>query len=255
MPIQGRDQLKKYFRNGNLAREEYFIDLIDSSVNHVSDQFTMSDQSGVNVVASSTGRKFFSLFKNKKAAQDQTASFAIQYREDASSNESISVTAPLANNAVQSLLFIKKESSSKGGFVGKIGINTAQPQAELEVNGAVAMRARIGTFRDSAIDYTAIKADGKWHVLVSNLSGLSAFELVAGINNKGSYAMKYCVAMNIPGRKGSIKPIQQIYSSWFYRIQLRWVKGDNGSYSLQIRTAWAYKTAPQIQVRITRLWS
>ena len=255
MPAQGRDQLKKYFRNGNLAREEYFIDLIDSSVNKVSDQITVSDQSGLNVTASVTGRKFLSLFKSKANEQQQKASFAVQYQEDKSNNESLAFSTPLANGASQTLFTIRKENTATG-IAGKIGINTAQPRTELDVNGAVAMKSRVGTFSDAIINYAAIKADGKWYKLVPRLKGPCAFEVIAAVNSKSNgYAMHYTVAMNIPGRKARIKPIQQVYNCWLRRLQLRWTREDDGSCSLEIRTAWRYKDTPQIQVRMTRLWN
>jgi hypothetical protein len=256
MPAQGRDQLKKYFRNGNLAREEYFIDLIDSSVNKVSDQITVSDQGGLNVIASVTGRKFLSLFKSKANEQQQKPpSFTVQYQEDKSNNESLLFSTPLANGASQSLFTIKKESTATG-IAGKIGVNTAQPRTELDVNGAVAMKSRVGTFNDATVNYAAIKADGKWYKLVSRLKGPSAFEVIAAVNSKSNgYAMHYTVAMNIPGRKARIKPIQEVYNCWWRRLQLRWTKENDGSYSLDIRTAWRYKDTPQIQVRMTRLWN
>lgn len=255
MPAQGRDQLKKYFRNGNLAREEYFIDLIDSSVNKVSDQITVSDQGGINVTASTAGKKFFSLFKSKTNEQQQKPSFALQYQEDQSNNESLSISTPLQNGASQTLLAIKKENTA-AGIAGRIGINTAQPRTELEVNGTVAMKSRMGTFSDATVNYAAIKADRKWYKLVTNLKGPSAFEVMAMVSSKSNgYAMYYTVAMNIPGRQARVKPIQAVHDSWWRRIRMRWTKADNGSYSLEIRTACRYKDNPQIQVRMTRLWS
>lgn len=257
MPAQGRDQLKKYFRNGNLAREEYFIDLIDSSVNKVSDQFTISDLGGVNVIASAGENKLLSFYKSKTNEQQQKASFAMQMGEDTKNNESLSFIVPMANNTGKSLLFLKKESTAAGGFAGKVGINTTLPQTELDVNGAVAMKARIGTFVDPSVDLASIIADGKWHTIVKNKTGMSAYEIVAGVNNNASsYAMMYGICMNIPGRKGNIKPLQQIYSSWFHRIQLQWtVNRKDKTYSLEIRTMWKYKLTPKIQLRITKLWS
>ncbi|MFZ6010886.1 MAG: hypothetical protein ACOYXT_11130 [Bacteroidota bacterium] len=256
MPAQSREQLKKYFRNGNLAREEYFADLIDSTVNKVNDQLDITPTGGWNLVAASVSKRFISFFRNNDQLHQQAPSFFFQQITEEKGGEGFSLSSATGNGASKSLLYVKKEKSAGGATAGKIGINTSQPTVELDVNGSVGMKARVGRYMDPTVNPSSLVADGKWHKVMMGLKGLNAFEILAGTAGNGKqFSMVYTVAMNTSGRNGVVKPIQQVRSGWFDRMQLRWAKSSDGTYSLEVRTARKYANKPLIQVRITKLWN
>jgi hypothetical protein len=193
-----REELKKKFRNGSLAREENFVDLIDSFVNKVSDrELKESNYNGAH--------------ENKNLPTS---------------------------------------------FTGKVGINTTSPVNDLDVNGSIGMKMRMGMFWDAKINPRQIIADGNWHSVITNLKQMIAFEIISAVQcPEGKYAMYYSVAINAFGKTRKIRPLQRSHSSWWHRIQMRWTKGSQGTYNLQVRTTCAYKTKPIIYNRITNLWT
>jgi hypothetical protein len=192
-----REELKKKFRNGSLAREENFVDLIDSFVSKVRDHRA----------------------------------------------------ADIGNN------MSGQNANLPAFFTGKVGINTTSPVNDLDVNGCVGMKKRTGMFWDTAVNPRKIVADGQWHTVITNLNGMNAFEVVSAVQCPGGkYAMSYSVITNAFARNMKIRPLQRSHSSWWHRLQMRWVKGARGTYNLEVRTSCLYKTKPIIFNRITNLW-
>lgn len=258
MPVQSREQLKNYFRNGTLVREEHFADLIDSTVNKVNDNIETGADTGFGLTPSLSGKKFISFFKNSSRQHQNMPSFALQLAEGHNgSGDGLSLSMGNGRkDDLKNLLFLKAEITQAGIVQGKVGINTSKPTADLDVNGSVGMKSRIGRYNDPAIDPRSVVADGKWHKLVTNLKGINSFEILSVVcSPDGKHAMYYGILMNAFGKTKRERPIRQQYKRWWHRIQIRWVPGPNGTYGLEIRTACDYKSRQVITSRITKLWS
>lgn len=256
MPVQSREQLKNYFRNGTLAREEYFQDLIDSTVNKVNDNIMPDGQQGLGLMASLKGNRFLSFFKNLGRQRDDAPSLFIELVEGSNgTDDGISLSAPGYGDETKSLLYLRPDAS-KPGAPGRIGVNTTVPFFALDVNGTVGMTGRAGRYVDPAVNPKQVFANGKWHKLITNLKGFHAFEIIAAAYSPdGAYAMQYAVAMNVFGRNKQVSPLQQVYNRRKNRIQMQWTRQVNGAYSLEIRTRSDYKSQRLIYTRITKLWN
>jgi hypothetical protein len=255
MPAQSREQLKKYFRNGTLVKEEYFVDLIDSTVNKISDKVEPTADSGLGLTPSETGKRYLSFFKDTASEKNNTPSFAVNAVGD--QQEDLSIGIPGATkDELKSIVAFKKVTNSSGVTNARIGINTVNPLFDLDVNGSVGMRMRIGRYYDPGIDYKQVKADGNWHKILTNLSGFSSFEIISAVTEQdGKYAMYYTVLTIAKEANRRVDAISQQYKWWWQRLQMRCVVEKKGFYGIEVRTAVKYNGAPVIYNRITRLWN
>jgi hypothetical protein len=80
---------------------------------------------------------------------------------------------------------------------GKVGIQTRNPEYELDVNGFMAAKGRLGTYKTGKV-----LGDGKWHPILENLNGCHCFEISADIGKKktGKYATIQANALSTYGR-------------------------------------------------------
>jgi hypothetical protein len=255
MPAQSREQLKKYFRNGTLVREEYFADLIDSTVNKISDKVEPTSDSGLGLTPSAIGKRYLSFFKDAATEKNNTPSFALNALGD--QQEVLSIGIPgTTKEELKSVVALKTVTNSVGVTNARIGINTVNPIYDLDVNGSVGMRNRIGRYFDPAIDYRQVKADGHWHKILTNLNGFTSFEIISAVNEPdGKYAMYYTVLTIAKESNKRISAISQQYRWWWQRLQMRCVVEKKGYYGIEIRTAMKYNGAPIIYNKITRLWN
>lgn len=255
MPAQSREQLKKYFRNGALVREEYFADLIDSTVNKISDKVEPTSDSGLGLAPSDTGKRYLSFFRDAVSEKNNTPSFIVH--AVGNQQEMLSIGIPATKKEeLKSVMAFKTVTNSMGVTNARIGINTINPLCDLEVNGSIGMRNRIGRYYDSTIDYNQVKADGHWHKILTNLSGFTSFEIISAVNEPdGKYAMYYTVLTIAKESNKRISAINQQYKWWWQRLQMRCVVERKGVYGIEIRTAVKYNGSPIIYNRITRLWN
>ena len=250
-----REDLKKKFHNGALAKEQHFADLIDSFVHKSSDNIKTSSDTGLGLAPSN--KKFLSFFKNDINLQKNAPSFSFETADDKSGAEGISLVIPGATDSSNLITFRSgADQNGSGKTNGRVGINTSSPALELDVNGSVGMKSRVGRFSDPAIDPRQIIADGKWHKVLGNLKGFTAIEVMTAVYcPAGKHALYYTVLTNAFGKGCKEKPIQKSNSSWWHRIQMRWTKTVKGQYGLEVRTVCSYKTKPVIYNRITKLWN
>jgi hypothetical protein len=270
MPAKSREQLKKYFRNGALVREEYFADLIDSTFNKVNDKVATTigglestssggleptSNGGLGLTPSTTGKRYISFFKDETNEKNNTPSFAVH--AIGNQQEVLSIGIPgTTKEELKSVVAFKTVASSSGVTNARIGINTVNPIYDLDVNGSIGMRGRIGRYLDSRIDYKQVKADGNWHKILTNLSGFNSFEIITAVAEpEGKYAMHFTVLTIAKEVNRRINAISQQYKWWWQRLQMRCVVEKKGYYGIEVRTAVKYHGAPVIYARITRLWN
>lgn len=233
MPLQNRNTLKNFFKKGNLPAEAHFYDLIDSMINKVDDGMSKNLEEGLMLSPIGTSEKLMSFYKS---IEDKSPvwSFNIN-RGDANLN--------INNHLGDSIVTLRKE--------GQVGINNPSPEHTLDVNGAVGMKGRIGT------SYTGkVKADGKWHPILTELNGCHALEIVAGVGKKktGKYALIHANALSTFGKsKNKIKIVQGYYGVRCNMIKLRWT-GDTYNYNLEMRTRCSYEGDYYIRYYISNLW-
>lgn len=248
MARKGRDTLKLFFQRGALPSADHFGDFIDSTVNQVDDGFKKTAENGLEISSLGAFDSLISFFRESRSAQ---ALWAIGYDEER-----------------DKLLFRKLDDSGQPLTVlslapdGKVGINRKEPAHELDVDGFVSAKGRIGV----ASADLAVPADGRWHDITETLTGCNALEVIAGVGKlkTGRYAMLHGIAMNVYNpagmlfnlfrRKNRIRSQHAYYSSRRDRLQLRW-KGHNREYTLQLRSGCDLGEGCFVRYFITRLWS
>lgn len=236
MAKKNRNSLKNAFREGAQPSAESFGDLIDSVLNVVDEGFEKTDVDGFKITQLGGKGKLISFYENLSVHQPAwSMHLGRENRQlivgDASGKPALTLLA------------------GSGEKPARIGINNDKPTHELEVNGTMAMRGRIGS------DKGQVKADGLWHDITPALDGCRAFEIMAGVGDKesGRYALANAVAINTFNRNGKINCQQSHFGSRCDKIELRWV-GETHAYTLQIRTRCAYGEHVAIQYFLTDLW-
>lgn len=248
MPIQNRSTLRGYFSEGALPTEDHFADLIDSALNMFDEGFDKTAEDGFKISLIGDHDRLISFFRNYSDAQ---AVWSISYDKD---NDRLLFVKPTAKGEATAVVAFDPR--------GRLGINTREPQYELDVAGVVAAQGRIGANPNKR---KTVPADGEWHNITQPLSGCQAFEVMAGVGNKGTgkYALMQATALNTFNpkgplfnffrRKNRIRYNQAFYLSRGQKIKLRWF-GSNDEYYLQLRTNCNYGEAIRVRYYLTQLW-
>jgi len=233
MPIQNRKSLKGYFKKGQLPTEGHFHDLIDSSINKVDDGMSKTMEDGLMLSPIGESRKLISFFKN---IEDKSPVWKIEVDEN---NADLEITNKLGDVIVN----VSED--------GKVGINNENPEANLDVNGVVAMSGRGGNAYKGKIP-----ADGKWHKIVTDLNGCHMFEVIAGVGKKktGKYAMLHAIAISAFGKsKNKISITQARYGVRGNNMKLRWT-GGTYKFNLELKTRYNYGEGVAVNYNIQKLW-
>lgn len=243
MAKRNRDTLKHFFSKGSLPSEDQFHDLIDSAVNQIDEGFDKSPDNGLEITPQGTHDSLISFFRNQ---DPEHPIWSIEY---SGNNDGL-----LFNNQHNELTPLTLSAD------GKVGVRTKTPKWDLDVAGVVSAQGRVGTYKEGLVP-----ADGKWHDLTGELSGVQAFEIVAGAGKRktGKYALIHAIALNAFNPRGWLfnffnlkKPIksrQAYYRAMSDKLKLRW-RGDNKKYTLQIKSNSDYGDDIKIRYYVTRLW-
>lgn len=235
--LYNRDSLKALFQDGARPTENSFAKLIDSSLNKLEDGISKDPDNGLMLAPDGTDA-------------DKLISFYASI-SNAIPDWSI-VLNPPNTNGLGILEIIPGEAETVRMFFergGKIGIGTQTPETDLDVEGILGTKSRMGTFLVSTAP-----ADGKWHNIVTNLDGCISFEISAqvGKEHTGKYALLHANAVSTFG-KSRIRSTQAHYGWCWNKIALRF-SGDTHNYSLQIKTRSDYGSGQEIRFHITKLW-
>ncbi|UXH79418.1 hypothetical protein [Roseateles amylovorans] len=257
MTIRNRETLRHFFDEGRLPTRDHFGDLIDSMLNMSDEGFRKSAENGLEVSTPVGYDALISFYREQSA---RTALWSMGYGGDRDQLlfQHASVAASRGKPPVMAL--------DAQGSEGRVGIGTADPQEALDVAGVVASTGRRGTCRPA--DAPALLADGDWHDLTPELTGCQAFEVMAGVGDRGTgrYALLQAVAMNTFNptagwfdflmRKKRIQAHSVWYGKRCDQLELRWngTSGRDARYTLQIRTRCDYGSGVRIQVSLSRLW-
>ena len=226
MGIKNRETLKNYFKKGGFATEKQFIDLIESSMNVIDDGITIKPKTGLKINPLGESSKLISFFKKNS---QKKAEFSLDI-------DNVSEGLSFQGEKDVSLIKIKKD--------GNIGINCVEPDFQLEVDGTIGMKSRVGVFNKGSVP-----ADGKWHSILTKLDGISAFEITAvakGKINTGHYCVSHAIALSTFGGRGSkskIKNTTAYYGGYFDKIVYKW-SGNLHDYGLMAKTRRDYGENP-----------
>ncbi len=233
-----RDSLKAMFKSGSRPSEGNFSSLIESMVNKVDDGISKNLKDGLILAPEGEeSDRLISLYANLQNSNPNWS-----FEMDPKNQNGLKIHSPL-NQEGRTSLFLNEK--------GSVGVNTETPQADLDVNGVIAAKARIGTHKISTVP-----ADGKWRDILTGLDGCKGFEIMAqvGKKKKGRYALVKATALSTFGNSNShIHCVQAHYGWWWNKIAFRF-KGDTHNYSLQIKTRSNYGPDEHIKYFITRLW-
>lgn len=237
----GREDLKKYFRNGQIPSENHFSYLIDSMINKQDDAFLKDKDNGFVIASMGNSNKFLSLYKN---INDLDPFFSLE--KDEQGVESLKI------NPVRETEKASNDSSFYFDVEGRLGIGKKSEEAfRLDVNGFVGMQGRMGTFLSGKVP-----ADGQWHTIVDGLDNCNAFEVVArtGKRGTGKFAILHAIALSaFGGSRSKIRKTSAHYGFFWNKLKLRW-RGTTHNYSLQLKTGNNYGEDIDIYYHISKLW-
>jgi len=245
MNLRNRKTLKKNFSKGRLLSENDFSDLIDSSVNKIDDGFAKDNQNGLQLAPSIESNQILSVFNE---ITDKKPLWHLDLEED-NEEKLLSLYGPYADKY---LSFHEN---------GNIGINTQKPAFDLEINGSVGMKGRIGTYA-----WGKKNGDGQWHTILEEPEGMGAYEVVAFITGASKTAQHAGLHATIIKVFNKIK-IKKVRTNkgWFLNgLRIRWKKHKSNEenadlWLLQLRTWRAYikgKDGParKIEYHVTKLY-
>lgn len=250
MGLKNKETLKNYFKKGGAVNEKHFVDLIDSSMNVIDDGIDVNPKDGLRLSPTGVFTTLMSFFRNKAQKEPE---FTL--------NSNFNDFEGLSINTKSNKSVLKVNSQNR------IGLNTDDPNFDLDVNGVVASKTRIGTFA-----HGTVPADGNWHKIIQNLNVINAFEIIAhasGPSNSGYHSISRAVALSAFGgrlSRNKIKDFQK--ATWetllerlFFSkkiIKFRW-SGDLHNYNLEIKTTgnWGINSETghicQINYNVTKL--
>ena len=245
MDLFNRISLKKFFKKGSVPTEVHFSNLIDSTINKIDDGFSKTVDDGLKIAPSSENGRLISFFEGVQNLDSKSAwNFTINPTE---ASKGLSIGDKKGDGRI----YLQEE--------GNVGVGTISPKFDLDISGSVASVKRIGTYNE----VTAVPADGEWHILIDDLEGCHAFELVAkaqGVQKRGKYAITHAIAVSTHGNLASNIRNTQAYYGWiWHRIKFRWKKTNNGLYRLELKTVGHYgldenNDVIQIKCHVTSLW-
>jgi len=237
MAQSNRQALKRLFKKGSIPKEKDFADLIDSTLNIVDDGIDKSSDKGLILFPKhETDNDGETVLSVAKAHNDPTPQWKIAITQ----NDDLEIRR-CADGTDTPVLLLK----SNGAIV--LGNDN---HCEL-LNGAFRSKSREGTlFRG------CVAADGEWHDITGELSGMQVLEAVVYTEETGSnkQSVLYAIATCCAGKHGKIS-LTRSYSRFFSRkIRIRWKKvKSRKTIKLQVKSAWKSVSYRQIRYHITGL--
>lgn len=241
--IFSREDLKRFFRNGEIPTENHFSNLIDSTINKQDDGFSKDDENGLIISSRGSSKKFVTLYKNIDdlnpffyIEKDEREIGALRFTPSGDKNE-------------------EKEEENSFFFHenGSVGIGTrSNEEFKLKVNGFVGLQGRVGTYAQGQVP-----SDGSWHSIIEGLDNCQAFEIIARTGKKGfgKFAILHAHALSAFGKSSNrIRKVSAHYGSFWNKIGIRWKSKGTHDYSLQLRTNRNYGKDVYIHYKVSKLW-
>lgn len=254
---ESREQLKKRFSAGNMPAEEDFHCLIDSVVNSIDEGIVVSEANGMELRPRGDNGCLISLFQDQKTLDYDWSVNIVNNKEskESSLNVNMRLNRDTVKNAV-TLVSKRSDNPSMDLPNVNVGIGCNSPKGELDVNGMIASRGRVG-YEDEK--YKVI-ADGEWYDVTDVLTGCQCFEVVAGVgglDGDGRFALTHAIAVNVFNSHPSVNITRSYSGGGGSKIDVRWHKCKNKfEFTLQLRVRSNFKEGKKVQVRyhLTKLW-
>jgi hypothetical protein len=209
-----RSELYKIYKGG--FHDKAFEHLVDSSLNIKDDGIGLNPDHGLILTSKGPSKSLVSFYQKISDKSTPLWTFGLD-----SQNQSKGLNILEGH---KSRMFIQN-----GGLVG---INTTNPNYQLDVNGLVASRGVVGTYARGTAD-----ADGKWHTLTNlrNMEGCIIFEIIAHINDVKDkrFGLTLATLMLTHGKKGYKNKVfttgagsKWLWGKFMNKIHFRWVVDD-----------------------------
>jgi hypothetical protein len=239
----GREELKKYFKNGNIPTETHFAYLIDSVIVKQDDGISKDENNGYIISPLGASSRLITFYNG----MDQLEPFFYVDRDNYQSS-SLRFTSGNAG-------FNEKNKEELSTFLhqdGRLGIGKrCSEDLKTEINGFAGMEGRKGTYRQGSIP-----ADGKWHKIVEGLDNCQGFEVMARTGKKGSgkFSIMHAIALSAFGKsKGRIRKTRSYFGFFWNKLDIRW-GGTTHNYWLELRTNRNYGAGVNIFYNVGKLW-
>jgi hypothetical protein len=255
--MEGRAQLKKKFEAANIGYESYRA-LIDSTINRKDDGIDIDERDGLRLAPGSDSGRLLSLFGDRAGT---AAEWFIRLNPE--NTKGLDISSELTVGRTLFLTVDEEIVDDELQHEVRVGIGTIKPQFTLDVEGTVAMRARVGTFKAESVP-----ADKQWHTILAEGDGLNdcqAYEIFAHIfdNKTERYSLTHAVILIAKGRRGERIKITRASSRYLWgrflnRIRFR-IKREYGKEVVQMRARDHYGFTvdgkpKMIFYRVTKIW-
>jgi len=251
-----RNELKERFRAGRMPTEEDFMSLVDSMVNSVDEGFVVSEENGLEIKQKKDSSRLMSFFSNLVERKPQWFASIRKNSEKGESSFNLKSTNMNSEESAVTIVNRLPGDCSCESPRTLVGVGKAVPKCELDVNGLIASKGRIG-FED---DKYEVAADGEWHDVTDVLTGCQCFEIVAGVGGSegdGKFALAHAIAVNVFNSRPKVEITQSYSGGRGARIEIRWRKNQGKfDFTLQLRVRHKYQNADKVRVRykLTKLW-
>lgn len=255
--MEGRAQLRKKFEAANIGYESYRA-LIDSTINRKDDGIDIDERDGLRLAPGSDAGRLLSLFGDRTGT---SAEWFIRLNPE--NTKGLDISSELTKGRTLFLTVEEEFIDDELQHEVRVGIGTIKPQFTLDVEGTVAMRARVGTFKADTVP-----ADKQWHTILSDADGLNdcqAYEIFAHIYDGKTerYSLTHAVILIAKGGQGERISITRVGSRYLWgrflnRIKFR-LKREYGKEVIQMRARDHYGFTADgkpklIFYRVTKIW-
>ncbi len=237
---KSREQLKAYFKTGEVPTEEQFAQLIDSMHNLADDgQATATSAAGLRLFPTDASGTLATVFAHAPEADGATPLWRLALGADGSLNV-------CGGNGEPVMTIDKNRNISFSGTL-KAARYLSAKEGEKELPETIELE---------------IQADGMWHDLpVESAIGASpvgcrVYRLSACYNNlrNRSYSACEVLASHSDGRKRKIRSSCKHVWGWSGHIKVRWQHPDSGMLYLQMRSKRTSRGSKFIRCRLETVW-
>lgn len=228
MAKANRKTLKGYFSNGRMPTGKHFEDLVDSMLNIVDDGLNKTE----NGLQLSPKEGLTSVMEFFGHILDENPLWRLEVDRG------------------RERLYFRKGDHDDAATLTLCSDGRVEIGGDITVTGHVEARRFTGTYAGGEVP-----ADGKWHDITEDVSGLCLLRVVAGCGRTGygKHALIKADVMHCFGRRRRIGFMSSWYGMIFNRLTLRWVRNGQAA-RLQVRTRCNYGGDTMIRFEITELW-
>lgn len=239
----GREELKKYFKNGQIPTETHFAYLIDSVIVQQDDGVSKDEENGYIISPLGSSSRLMTLYNS----MDQMEPFFFVDRDNHQS-PSLRFTSGKAKSEEAS----RNDASTFFHQDGSVGFGKrCGPGMKAEFNGFIGTQGRKGTYKEGYVE-----ANGKWHKIIEGLDNCQAFEVMArtGKKRSGKFSIMHAIALSAFGKsRSAIRKTRAHYGFFWNKLNLRWT-GTTHNYNLELRANRNFGKGVNIYYNVTKLW-